>query len=538
MDETRLRQTAIKWHKQFSHPPASKLLNLLSRAKVSHTAMPGIIENISANCETCLRYRKPPHKPAVSIPLAKRFNETIAMDLKDIRPGIKILHIVDHATRYSQATIVKNKSANEIVTKIFDTWIRIFGTPEQILVDNGGELNNGEFIDMCDKCNIKILTTAAESPWSNGLVEKHNGILGQMVTKVLSENNTSPAIAIHWCVAAKNSLTTVYGFSPNSLVFGREPNIPHSSVNSIAANDPEFYSLTVKENLDALHKAREAFFHQESSERLSRALNRQTRSYSDRLFVTGDDVFYKRDQSSRWQGPAKVLGKDSNQVLIKHGSSYLRVHPCRLLHQEQKPLQPPSNHTPVVANKENKNTNELEDSDDDSPKTLHKLDNQSDELSPNPAYSEPTDGEEEEQENPMEKLHDGEISSDSIYEDPDDSQAQLYSDDPQLACKNSEDNRRVPKKGQKIIFKEIGSPTIHTATCIGRAGKASTQSWHFVNIQDDDASKPRCVSLKDHIESWEPAESVNDTLIAIENDIFNEAKKTELELRRLNLLTA
>ena len=29
-----------------------------------------------------------------------------------------------------------------------------------------------------------------------------------------------------------------------------------------------------------------------------------------------------------WPGPAKVLGQDGQQVLIKNGSSYIRVNPC------------------------------------------------------------------------------------------------------------------------------------------------------------------------------------------------------------------
>ena len=30
------------------------------------------------------------------------------------------------------------------------------------------------------------------------------------------------------------------------------------------------------------------------------------------------------------KGPASVLGQDGQQVLVKHGSYYIHVHPCRL----------------------------------------------------------------------------------------------------------------------------------------------------------------------------------------------------------------
>ena len=126
IDPIKLRATAAKWHKQFAHPPPSKLIDLLHRAKINHPELAKIITEISDSCDTCQRYRKSPNKPAVAFPLASRFNQTVAMDLKDIRPGLKIIHLVDHATRYGQAAVVKNKSSGEIVKKIFEIWIRVF----------------------------------------------------------------------------------------------------------------------------------------------------------------------------------------------------------------------------------------------------------------------------------------------------------------------------------------------------------------------------------------------------------------------------
>ena len=42
-------------------------------------------------------------------------------------------------------------------------------------------------------------------------------------------------------------------------------------------------------------------------------------------YITGDHVYFKE-----WQGLARVLGKDGQQVLVKNRSAYVRVHPCRL----------------------------------------------------------------------------------------------------------------------------------------------------------------------------------------------------------------
>ena len=70
-----------------------------------------------------------------------------------------------------------------------DYWIRVFGAPKYFLTDNGGEFVNHEFVDLAEKFNINLRTTAAESAWSNGLCERHNGILNNNVNKVLASSD-------------------------------------------------------------------------------------------------------------------------------------------------------------------------------------------------------------------------------------------------------------------------------------------------------------------------------------------------------------
>ena len=89
-------------------------------------------------------------------------------------------------------------------------------------------------------------------------------------------------------------------------------------------------SSIIKENLNALHKAREAFIQAEYSAKIKRALSHQIRTYSDVKYVNEDSVYCKRKDGSEWHGPVTVLGQDGQQVLVKHGDVYVRVHPCRL----------------------------------------------------------------------------------------------------------------------------------------------------------------------------------------------------------------
>ena len=99
-----------------------------------------------------------------------RFNEIVAMDLKTFHSGY-VLHMVDHATRYSQSCFIKNKRKEIVVRGVLKHWISLFGSLDQLLLDNGGEFINDEFMELAEKFNITIKITAAESPYPNGSVE-------------------------------------------------------------------------------------------------------------------------------------------------------------------------------------------------------------------------------------------------------------------------------------------------------------------------------------------------------------------------------
>ena len=54
--------------------------------------------------------------------------------------------MIDHATRHSASTVIKYKMKEKIVDQIF-------GYPQKILVDNGGEYDNTECRDFYENMN-------------------------------------------------------------------------------------------------------------------------------------------------------------------------------------------------------------------------------------------------------------------------------------------------------------------------------------------------------------------------------------------------
>ena len=151
--------------------------------------------------------------------------------------------------------------------------------------------------------------------------------------RVMDDAACSVEIALSWAVAARNSLQNFSGFSPNQLVFGKNPVFPSVMNATPPALEERTNSEVVSQNLNAMNTARKDFIRVESDEKIRRALLRQVKDEDPQMFVIGDSVFYKRNASDQWRGPARVIGRDGKQILVRHGGFVVRVHACRAEHQ-------------------------------------------------------------------------------------------------------------------------------------------------------------------------------------------------------------
>ena len=150
---------AVHIHRYFAHASPQKLKDFVQ--KTNHPMKDDIARELDGiDCEICQKHKRETPKPKTSLPLADRFNQTVALDLKFLDDSTIILHCIDLLTRYSAAMIISNKTAAIVVEGFLRTWIAIFGSPEQTLCDNGKEFCNQDFLDMCQNMNINMKTTS------------------------------------------------------------------------------------------------------------------------------------------------------------------------------------------------------------------------------------------------------------------------------------------------------------------------------------------------------------------------------------------
>ena len=322
---------AIKLHRQFSHASKERLLKLIKDSGCKDKEFVSCVKQCCDDCKICQRFRKAPLRPCVGLPVADRFNQVVSMDLKEYEKGKWFLHMIDTATRYSAGCLTNTKDKNVIVSKVMQTWVRYFGSPKKFLFDNGGEFSNETMKELGEKLGVEIAVTAAEAPFSNGTVERHNAIIWEGMKKTIAETKCDPEIALGWSISAKNSLQNQGGYSPNQLVFGYNPNFPSVLTDLPPALNATTSSDIIRKNLEAMHSARKNHIEAESSQKIRRALRQKTRTYADESFSNDEKVFYKRRSWKGWRGPGTVIGQEGKIVLIRHGSFYYRCHPCHIM---------------------------------------------------------------------------------------------------------------------------------------------------------------------------------------------------------------
>ncbi len=136
----------------------------------------------------------------------------------------------------------------------------VHGVPGTILTDQGRNFESDLVADLCKLLGIKKLRTTAYHPQMNGMCEKFNGTLCNILSTLVNVDGNdwdvylAPAIGIY---RLKMNTTTAY--APFELIFGRQPRC----IPDVEAPDPQTkfpflipqsYSEVLKHRLHNLHR--------------------------------------------------------------------------------------------------------------------------------------------------------------------------------------------------------------------------------------------------------------------------------------------
>ncbi|UYV81197.1 K02A2.6-like, partial [Cordylochernes scorpioides] len=214
-----------------------------------------------------LRPIRPPDRPfqKVGIDLLGRF---------PISQGKKkwIVVCTDYLTKYAVTQSLGSGGAQEIAKFILEEVILKHGAPREIVMDRGRNFQSRLIQELTKNCHIKKKTTTAYHPQTNGLTERLNRTIADMLSMYMDLDQKNwdemlPFITFAYNTARQEST----GFTPFYLVHGREAEttldtiFPYSS----ASEGEEFIQLVASRAEEARQIARHHIFKAQETNKLN-----------------------------------------------------------------------------------------------------------------------------------------------------------------------------------------------------------------------------------------------------------------------------
>ena len=341
------------------------------------------------NCVTCktisLKKIKPPLQDTdiPPYPFAK-----IGLDLsgpypKSLAGNKYIIGFVDWYSGWCEAFAVSDKTADNVAHLLIDEIILRFGTPLEIVTDNGTENVNKIMKETFEQYKIKHITTSVYHPQSHAKVERFHRTLHDIMSKRLEENYEIWDVHLNQVLAAiRLNINESTKFSPYYLLYNRDPVLPLDNILK-----PRKRYLGDEPHKIGLQNQHKSFILVHNH--LKKAKKRQNK-YADRNaqfteFQVGDPVYVKREQRSnklqgKWKPYYRILEKRTPVTFIIENlidRSTEKVHAERLRLANLEWEIPKGKNQPrkarYVVNPESSSSESSSDSEPDNTPSLHKI---------------------------------------------------------------------------------------------------------------------------------------------------------------------
>ena len=210
---------------------------------------------------------------------------------------------------------------------------------------------------------VKQSRTAAYHPQGDGLVERQNRTLQEIISNFASEHHNNWGLWLDQAVFAYNtSIHESMGLSPYELVFGRPPRMPIEVELGVPFSNP----LNQSEYSQYLRKAIQTA-NALARQQLEKVRKQQCTSYDKSHkawspLETGQTVWLRRPKSwkfgRKWVGPYQISSRNGvNYTIRSHNGRSLVVHhnqlkPCPIPLDQGQPVHP-TPETPGIVIRDN-----------------------------------------------------------------------------------------------------------------------------------------------------------------------------------------
>ena len=265
-----------------------------------HYWWPGMRTDIVKWCRGCLtcatrrvgRQERPPMTP---IPVAGPFDK-VGVDVLQLPRSYDVnqyaVVFVDYLTKWPEVFPTKDQTALTIARLLVDQIVARHGVPSDLLSDRGANFLSHLMQELCHLMGIHKVNTTAYHPQTDGLVERFNRTLLDMLAKTVEKNGRDWDVHLPYVLFGyRASLQESTRESPFFLLYGRDPRLPTDAalcapINRRYVEIDDYKSELVAGLSEAWELARTHV--QQAQRRQKKSYDRRSR---DPLYQVGDRVF-------------------------------------------------------------------------------------------------------------------------------------------------------------------------------------------------------------------------------------------------------
>ena len=281
------------------------------------------VRNWCLTCKDCATRKT--HAPARRAPLgtvtAGYPTQVMAVDLVGPLPqspngNSYILVVGDYFTRWMEALPIPNQEATTVASKLVDEIFLRFSIPEQLHSDQGAQFESQLMSEVCNLLHIHKTRTTPYHPQCDGLVERFNRTLLNMLATCASDHPFDWEQYIRKvCMAYNSSVQASTGYTPFYLMFWRQARLPLDVLYGTcepAMHSPSVHATTLHKQMAeafALVRSRLATQHLRQKEFYNQKVHGQPYASGDLVWLHSPVI--SRGQSRKlhhpWTGPFKVI---------------------------------------------------------------------------------------------------------------------------------------------------------------------------------------------------------------------------------------
>ena len=142
-----------------------------------------------------------------------------------------VIVFMDYLTKWAEAFAIPDQRSETFARLFVDNIICRHGIPEELLSDRGANFLSDLILSICETFGVKKINTSGYHPRTDGLVEKFNSTLINLIAKCCeSKNNDWDEYLPMLLFAYRSSIQESTRETPFYLLHGRDPRIPTSTV--------------------------------------------------------------------------------------------------------------------------------------------------------------------------------------------------------------------------------------------------------------------------------------------------------------------